>query len=84
MSILDESDAEYFSRRAMEESRVARSARGTKAAAAHRHMAVAYAMRLAEELKMERAIDELLIAIDAAAHFSLATPAPAAAPLYEA
>lgn len=74
MSPLDESDAEYFSRRAMEENRVAHSARGARAAAAHRHIAVVYAMRLAEELKMERAFDELLIAIDAAAHYSMQTP----------
>lgn len=76
MSMLDETDAEYFSRRALEENRVARSARTLRAAAAHRHVAAAYAIRLAEELKLERALDELLIAIDAAAHFSMETPAP--------
>lgn len=73
----EETDAEYFSRRALEENRVAASARSNKAIAAHRHIAVAYAQRLAEELKMERAIDELLIAIEAASHYSMETPAPA-------
>lgn len=77
MSSREESDAEYFSRRALEEHRTAASARTNRAIAAHRHIAVAYAMRLAEELKMERAIDELLIAIEAASHYSMETPAPA-------
>lgn len=76
MSSHEESDAEYFSRRAMEENRVAASARSNRAIAAHRHIAVAYAMRLAEELKMERALDELLIGIEAASHYSMQTPAP--------
>ena len=38
-------------------------------------------MRLAEELKLERALDELCIALDAAAHYSMETPAPEATPL---
>lgn len=77
MATLDETDAEYFSRRALEENRVARKARSVRVAAAHRHIAVAYAMRLAEELKLERALDEMCVAIDAAAHYSMETPAPA-------
>ena len=78
MTTHGESDAEYFSRRALEENRVAASARSNRAIAAHRHIAVAYAMRLVESLKMERAFDELLIAIEAASHYSMATPAPPA------
>lgn len=66
MQARDETDLDYFSRRAMEESRAAVSAGCRRASSAHRHMAVAYATKLRDEQLATQDLCEMLGKIDLA------------------
>lgn len=60
----EESDLDFFSRRAMEESRAAANAGSRMASSAHRHMAVAYAVRMRDEQLAAEGLAEMLALID--------------------
>ena len=55
-----ETNLEFLSRRALEESRLAREARSAKAAAAHRYLAAAYSAEIARELATAASFQALL------------------------
>lgn len=63
MPLRDESDFDFFSRRAMEESRAAARAGSRRVGAAHRRMAVAYAVRMREEQLAAEGLAEMLALI---------------------
>jgi hypothetical protein len=54
-----ESELQFFSRRAMEESRAARRAICPQAAAAHRYLSAAYSARVREEMATAAELDAL-------------------------
>jgi hypothetical protein len=54
-----ETELEFYSRRAMEEARLARRALTPQAAAAHRYLAAAYAALVAKETQVESELEEL-------------------------
>jgi hypothetical protein len=54
-----ESDLQFYSRRAMEESRSAQRATCGKAAAAHRYLAASYAALVKQEIEMAAELDSL-------------------------
>ena len=54
-----ETELEFYSRRAMEEARLAHRASTPKAAAAHRYLAAAYAALVAKETQTESEFEEL-------------------------
>ena len=54
-----ESELEFYSRRAMEEARLAGRALTPQAAAAHRYLAAAYAALVAKETQVESELEEL-------------------------
>lgn len=58
-----ESDLEYLSRRAMEESRAALDAACRRASSAHRHMAAAYAVKLRDEHLSPEDIAEMMASL---------------------
>ncbi len=66
MSPCDETDLAFYSRRAMEESRAAARTGSRRASSAHRHMAVAYAVRMRDEELSAAALAEMLALVDAA------------------
>ena len=55
-----ETNLQFLSRRALEESRLAARARNPKAAAAHRYLAAAYSAQIARELATAASFQELL------------------------
>ena len=62
----DETDLDYFSRRAMEESRAAAMTSCRRASSAHRHMAMAYATKLRAEQDAATGFSAMLSEIDLA------------------
>lgn len=54
-----ESDLQFYSRRAMEESRSAQRATCSKAAAAHRYLAASYAALVKREIETAAELDDL-------------------------
>lgn len=58
-----ESQFEFLSRRALEESRLAAEASTAEAAAAHRYLAAAYSAELAKEVATAAALEELLLGL---------------------
>lgn len=58
-----ESEFEFFSRRAMEEARMAQQAENSAAASAHRYLAAAYSEQLAKHIKVHSELEELLSAL---------------------
>lgn len=60
----EESDLAFYSRRAMEETRAAARTGSRRASSAHRHMAVAYAVRMRDEELAANALVEMLALID--------------------
>jgi hypothetical protein len=54
-----ESDLQFYSRRAMEESRLAQRASCARAAAAHRYLAASYSSLVKREMEMAAELDEL-------------------------
>lgn len=62
----EETDLDFFSRRAIEEARAAASTECRRAGAAHRHMAAAYAGKLRDEQLVEENFTALLGDIDLA------------------
>ena len=63
VGVLAESEFEFFSRRALEESRMAQRARNPAAANAHRYLASVYSERLAKHISVERELEDLLRAV---------------------
>jgi hypothetical protein len=55
-----ESELEFYSRRAMDEARLAGRASSPQAAAAHRYLAAAYAALVAKETQAETELKELV------------------------
>ena len=60
----EESDLAFYSRRAMEESRAAARTGSRRASSAHRHMSVAYAVRMRDEELAANAFVEMLALLD--------------------
>jgi len=58
-----ESEFEFFSRRAMEEARLAQTATTPAAANAHRYLAAAYSEQLAKHIAVHSELEELLNAL---------------------
>ena len=58
-----ESEFEFFSRRAMEEARLAQLADNPASANAHRYLAAAYSEQLARHIKVHGELEELLRAL---------------------
>lgn len=63
VGLLAESEFEFFSRRALEESRLAQRATSPAAANAHRYLAAVYSERLAKHISVEREMEDLLRSI---------------------
>jgi hypothetical protein len=61
--LLIESEFEFFSRRALEEARLAQIAATPAAANAHRYLAAAYSEQLAKHIKVHSELEELLNAL---------------------
>jgi hypothetical protein len=55
-----ESEFEFFSRRAMEEARLAQQAKSPAAASAHRYLAAAYSGQLARHIQVHSELEGLL------------------------
>ena len=62
-AFVPESEFEFFSRRAMEEARLAQLADSPAAANAHRYLAAAYSEQLARHIKVHGDLEELLTAL---------------------
>jgi len=62
-AFIAESEFEFFSRRAMEEARLAQIAQTPAAANAHRYLAAAYSEQLAKHIKVHSELEELLNAL---------------------
>ncbi len=58
-----ESELEFLSRRAMEESRLAKRALSPHAAAAHSYLAAAYSAAVAREIERQKELESLLLQI---------------------
>jgi squalene cyclase len=58
--LVAESEFEFFSRRALEEARLAQLATTPAAANAHRYLAAAYSEQLAKHIKVHSELEELL------------------------
>ena len=58
-----ESEFEFFSRRALEEARLAQQAPTPAAANAHRYLAAAYSEQLARHIKVHSELEDLLSAL---------------------
>lgn len=62
-SFVGESEFEFFTRRALEESRLAQQALTPAAANAHRYLAAAYSEQLARHIKVHSELEDLLSAL---------------------
>jgi hypothetical protein len=62
-ALVTESEFEFFSRRALEEARLAQQAENPAAANAHRYLAAAYSEQLAKHIKVHAELEELLSAL---------------------
>lgn len=60
---LRETHLEFLSRRALEEGRLATRARTTRAAAAHRYLAAAYASAIAREMAVAAELEEMILGV---------------------
>ena len=56
-----ETELQFYARRAQEESRLAKQAETSKAAAAHSYLAAAYSAAIAKELAKQREFEDLLL-----------------------
>jgi hypothetical protein len=59
-----ETELQFFTRRALEENRLARTAATPQAAAAHAYLAAAYSAQIARELAKEAELEALLVELD--------------------
>ncbi len=59
-ALVVESEFEFFSRRALEEARLAQQAASPAAANAHRYLAAAYSAQLARHIEAHSELEELL------------------------
>ena len=62
-SFVGESEFEFFTRRALEEARLAQQALTPAAANAHRYLAAAYSEQLARHIKVHSELEDLLGAL---------------------
>ena len=62
-ALVTESEVEFFTRRALEESRLAQRAATPAAASAHRYLAAAYSERLARHITIHSELEDLLRSI---------------------
>ena len=59
-AFIPESEFEFFSRRALEEARLAQQATSPAAANAHRYLAAAYSEQVAKHIKVQAEMEEIL------------------------
>jgi len=59
-----ESELEFYTRRAIEERRLASTAVSASAAAAHLYLAASYSARMAEELSRQAELEKLALSIE--------------------
>ena len=62
-ALVPESEFEFFTRRALEEARLAQQASTPAAANAHRYLAAAYSEQLARHIRVHGELEELLTAL---------------------